>query len=399
MMEEKNLPGSTQNLLWLFLGSLALITPLMAFAYYLSPSSGFILYTKEVLVVLAVPVFFILSKGRGIQSFLWPLLPLIAYLGVSFIFSEATLKANLAATRQLLYPFIFLFIGFAVAPRIKQKLINRQLIRFTLVLIGLGTVMLLVGQSNYAWVAPYFNAKGIIPAPSGFPSQWVEPGFGHLPRMASTLFDPVNFGHFLVFALFGVIVNKGTHKSIPIVIIVVLAILATMCKGAWLQSLVVFGMCFFPIHINQKFKIAALLAIPIVVIIIAQYHLGAKLHLIGISTALETITVFGYGLGETGNVAVMFGTTSFPAIYDTYIGGLIGQLGIAGLLIWLFPIVVFLYKIRKVDYVLLWVIIAQLIVAVYSENAMNPLSVAFPFTWFGLALYRSGLIPEMQNEG
>lgn len=383
---------SPQNLVKVFLATLALITPLIALIFHFNQELRAVMYLKDLIVCTGAVVagIYLIRSGK-LWAWMLTLLPLLIYVGLSAFWSSAMLEAKLAAIRQLLYPFVFVAIGYAVQHSSTGKVdLKKFLFNLTWLTIGLGILMLVVGQKQFFWLHAYFEEKfhnsTFSPIENtGFPSQWIEPIWGGIPRMASTFFDPVNFGHFLVFALFLFSQSKSKNKT-PLAALIVVALLLTFCKGAWLQALIVFFMCFFPIKLPYWLRLVAMLMIPFAVIISANYHAGIALHLRGITVAFESLKILGYGVGETGNVAVMFGAEHYPTIHDTFIGSLLGQLGILGVICWMLPFLVYLFKIRKSDFVLLWIVISLLVVGVYSENCWNLLSIAFPCVWLGIRL-------------
>ncbi|GLU43206.1 hypothetical protein Musp01_08300 [Muricauda sp. NBRC 101325] len=104
-------------------------------------------------------------------------------------------------------------------------------------------------------------------------------------------------------------------------------------------------------------------------------------HVEGLQSTIANVNFFGHGLAKTGNQAFMFGDPSV-VIGDTYIGAIVGQIGILGFLLWISPFIVIL---RRLNFNLTSkILIAQLIIALISENAFNLLSVFLVCIFIGI---------------
>ncbi|HEX4886965.1 MAG TPA: hypothetical protein VFV37_02865 [Luteibaculaceae bacterium] len=362
------------------------LNPLIAFLLCTYPEWIGVIYLKDFFVfVLLASTAIGLFSSKPLYFLLGGLLPLTLYLAVGLVVSNATFSARLAGVRQMLYPFVFLAFGYGASVRgytVNQfnQLVERLVISITLI----GFVLFLLPDSWFAFTQVYAEMKGGIMHRTGVPSQWVEPIMGDIPRMVSVVFDPINLGHMLVFGLFYLYFT--TSLSRWKIGVMAIALLLTFCKGAILQAIILLWIFVPNRFIALRFRVFMLLLLPVIVYIGTFFHPGIKMHQMGLENALISLSVFGYGGGKTGNIAAMFGTHFHPQIFDTYLGAVIGQIGVIGTAGWLYAWWYFLRKVLKQNSYLFWIIIAQLIVSVYSENAFNLLSIVLPMMALGLHL-------------
>ena len=92
--------------------------------------------------------------------------------------------------------------------------------------------------------------------------------------------------------------------------------------------------------------------------------------------AIINVNWFGHGLGLVGNYAKMFATdlTIYNTMHisDTFIGSVLGQLGIVGLCFWSSYFArYFIDLFRRILMPGSIIIISQLIISILSENTLN----------------------------
>lgn len=363
--------------LWLLLiFSVITVTPILALLFHFFPHVSLILAGKDILIFLFLLILLIGTHNpiKRVPISLLSFAPFIAILWLSFIFSDAAWAAKMGSFRQLVYPILFLTMGaiFGLSKSMLEQ--SNQKLKIGLwILVGLGFAIYFTPASQLLWLKAYFNAKGVDISEVDIPAQWLEPIWGGIPRMVSTFFDPVNWGHFLVFALFTFIPTKKSWGDWLLASLIVMCIALSFCKGAWLQMAVMVGILY--VNVPKWLKLIGLAMIPLVVYIAAGFHDGIANHQMGLENAIKTITLFGYGLGNVGNVAIIFNELFQPLIFDSYVGAVIGQLGFVGFSCWILGWLVLIINVMKTNRVLAWLLISQILVSFYSENAFNLLSV------------------------
>lgn len=365
---------------WGFAFLICLSSPLFALGLHFFPKASFFLAGKDILILCTLPILLIWGKwSRNLWSYLL-FLPFVIYSGISFISSDCALTAKAGSFRQLFMPFLFLVLGSLwglTSPGLEAA---KNLFKHWIwVFLTFGFWFYLFPKPFLNFADIYFQYKNINFNEWGYPGQWIEPVFGGIPRMASTFFDPVNWGHFLAFALFYFFPKPWSKSDRLVIFLLLVCLMGSFCKGAWLQLFLVILWAFspFPLWI----RISGYLGLPIFLFFASFFHPGVANHLLGLSNALKSISVFGYGIGSTGNVALLLNVKIEPFIFDTYLGAVLGQLGLLGAFFWLFAWFGFLLLFYRKNKVLATILLAQVFVSFYSENAFNFLSV-FPICFF-----------------
>ncbi len=377
---------SLLNILNLFLivSSLALA----AFYYFHPDSSVYFIAIKDI----ALYIFLLLSIllfgiPKGAKKYIMLILPLMVIISIKFVLSDANLVATLASIRQMLNLYIIIFISYLLINnfRDEQLFYKSQLLILICVLI-FGAYEWSTELWGNGVLEGYFKIKKIPTTESGYPFFFLEPiglmkefvNGDVIIRMTSVYLDPINFGHSLVFWFFLIknkknLVNNHSLRNL-LLLFILSALLLTFSKGAWLQLLIIIFV--FNLVKDKYIRIILLLMILLLINYLSNFHSGVATHLVGLANALESISLFGYGLGETGNYASMFSLQKEIMIGDTYIGALLGQIGLIGLLAWVYPIVFILKTIgRNGETIGVKIIYAQLFVSLVSENAFNLLSI------------------------
>jgi len=356
-----------------FITVMGAVTPLLAFLIYLFPEQRLILMGKD-LLVLAMATFLIVSRPFKMPVILLAFLPFIGICLVDFVLSDAGFQAKTGSLRQILIPILFLVMGalwgLSANDVSKSRHIMKQRLWFFIVA---GLILYMLPAHYVGWLKTYFEAKGTDISEFGIPAQWLEPVFGGIPRMVSTFFDPINWGHFLVFSLFIFLPKKKNAWDELLAILILLSLALSFCKGAWLQLAIMTGILYFPLP--RWLKLVGLAFVPVLVFVAAGYHDGIRNHQTGFENALKTLSFFGHGLGKTGNVALIFNDKAEPFIFDTYVGAIIGQTGLLGTSFWILGWSVILIGLYKTNRTLGLLLFSQLFVSCYSDNAFNLLSV------------------------
>lgn len=315
-------------------------------------------------------------RKQDVKQFKAYFLILILFV-VVFILGAQPAMVKIASLRQLAAPFGIVCLGYLLSNTLRLVQLENWL-KNSIYFLSVGSVVLYLGLifellPMQAWGEMKQLALSIFDIPYMF----YDGLSGDFVRNVSTFLDPINLGHYLVFALLYFFYVK---KAAPLFLLLIGVLLGlTMCKGAFLQLAL-------SIYIIERkrlpqwlFYLGLVSTIPLLYWA-SLHHDGIALHLHGLKEAFAHLSLFGEGLGAVGNQAVLFNGTSSLPIYDTYLGSLLGQLGLFGLVCWLLPFVVLGFRLKN-HMVLQAVLITQLLMALISENAFNFLSV-FPLMLF-----------------
>ena len=284
--------------------------------------------------------------------------------------------------RQLLAPF--LIISFPYIIKIPIKL-NKELIlfilRFILFLIIIGVVFMFVDIWSVIDLSNYFSAKGIPTYSNGMPAMFFEPSMNYANRLVSTILDPISFGHIITACFISLFFIKSLGRNRKLFLIIFLiGLLLTFSKGAIFQLIIALFL------LNNRLNIIVRILVPFLTLVFGFFFInlaGIIIHFKGLYFALINANLFGHGLGLVGNYAKMFAEDlsvyNEMKISDTFIGSVLGQLGIIGLLVWL----TFFYRhlidlLRNRMLAGSIIIISQLIISVLSENTLNLTSFFIP---------------------
>lgn len=369
-----------------FITVMGAVTPLLALLIYFFPEQRSILMGKD-LLVLAAAGFLLVSRPFRMPVVLLAFFPFLGVCLVDFILSDAGFQAKTGSLRQILVPILLLAMGALWRLRTDDLMQSRHLMKGRLwYFIGAGLILYMLPAHYVGWLKTYFEAKGTDISEFGIPAQWLEPVFGGIPRMVSTFFDPINWGHFLVFSLFAFLPKDKKPEDYLLAAFILLSLALSFCKGAWLQLSIMTGILYFPIP--RWLKMMGLAFVPVLVFVAAGYHDGIRNHQTGFENALKTLSFFGYGLGKTGNVALIFNDKAEPFIFDTYVGAIIGQTGLLGTILWIMGWTVVLVGLFKTNRTLGLLLFSQLFVSCYSDNAFNLLSVMAVCLYAGAELTR-----------
>jgi len=284
--------------------------------------------------------------------------------------------------RQLLAPF--LIISFPYIIKIPIKL-NKELIlfilRFILFLIIIGVVFMFVDIWSVIDLSNYFSAKGIPTYSNGMPAMFFEPSMNYANRLVSTILDPISFGHIITACFISLFFIKSLGRNRKLFLIIFLiGLLLTFSKGAIFQLIIALFL------LNNRLNIIVRILVPFLTLVFGFFFInlaGIIIHFKGLYFSIININFFGHGLGLVGNYAKMFAEDlsvyNEMKISDTFIGSVLGQLGIIGLLVWL----TFFYRhlidlLRNRMLAGSIIIISQLIISVLSENTLNLTSFFIP---------------------
>ncbi len=303
--------------------------------------------------IYAVFVFICLVLGRykrikstQINYKIWALFwALILYSVFSLMFlSNRNILSILSSARNIFSLYLFLFIGILASDKIKLKRFEQILFVVGLIVVFIGLYEVFINPSMWRslHITGLWNKKGIRVQTSGLPTNFYssETINGHrIRRMTSSFADPVNLGAFL-FVFFTL---AWYSKKKNLIWISLLAIVLTVSKGALLGLLI-----FFTVYAYSKYSKPGfyfVLFLSVVAGIGFLFYASSSsansvfFHISGLRAAIRGIISepLGSGLGSNGVLARQFSAYSSNAgITETGLGMIIGQLGIVGLVIYVF---------------------------------------------------------------
>lgn len=289
-----------------------------------------------------------------------------------------------ASLRQIIMPLLVFIAGTAFGATVEELDKLKKWICYATVFLGvIGTVIYVIHFWDYFSLKAYNEAKNIGTSPQGYSYMFIEPLGKGIPRMVSTILDPINLSHLFAFTL----VIGYTEKKLGYFALTFIQVcmIATFGKGGFLELFLTL-LLLFSSHIPWRIMIVLWLVCIRLFLFVLEHHQGVLIHMQGIFGAIKTASPFGYGLGLVGNQAAMYGhALSNIPVGDTFIGGIIAQLGVVGFLLWITPFAYFIFKL-KFDRPLKLLLISQLATAVVSDNSFNLLSILFLMLTVGATL-------------
>lgn len=299
------------------------------------------------------------------------LLPILLLLSVYFIVGTEPFMAKVGSLRQLVIPYGIISLGYLLTYSFDEQRLEKWL-KNSIYFLTMGSLIIYLGLI-FEWLPmeAWGDMKQLALSIFDIPYMFYDGLTGDFIRNVSTFLDPINLGHYLVFVLIYFFYTKKAHPVFLLLVFVSLSF--TICKGAFLQLALT-------IYIIERKRLPqwlfymGLLSIAPLLYWASLHHDGIALHLHGLQEAITHMSFLGEGLGAVGNQAVLFEGSTSLAIYDTFLGSVLGQLGLLGLLCWLLPFVLLCLKLKKHIW-LQALLISQLVIALISENAFNFLSV------------------------
>lgn len=285
----------------------------------------------------------------------------------------------IASLRQLIVPFLILSLGWYWGKGYGLKTLDAKVLPISYFLLGGCVVAYILAYGRIFPIEGYAEIKVMELDQYGSPLMFEDSLTGKaLIRNFGTYLDPINLGHSLLFLLVYGTCKRLIPKWVSVVLLVAVAL--TVSKGALLQLAMVIFLLGFK-WIGEWLKYLLIIVSMVVLLYLFQWHHGVHAHTEGLITAIQHASLFGEGLAQVGNQAVLFGKEVEIPIFDTYLGSVLGQLGVIGLLCWLLPFGWLVY--RSPDPVLKALLLSQLLIAAVSENSFNFLSVVLLLLFYG----------------
>lgn len=308
-----------------------------------------IVLLKEVYVALTILTG--ISSNKRIQKFdVYCYLCIIILLFCLIVHSRGTLMQILVSVRQLYLPFLFYLFARQI------KLSQKEFLEFVKWFIGLGilscgfgAIELVIGDSFWQMfhyekysmlkigrkdmINGYFNSIAMY-------TYDLHMIFHKLiKRMSSILVDPVILGQLLSLAMLFLFFVKGLFKHQKVwFCIVAVSVLLTFAKGGIVIAMIAGAVLIKQIYGKRKLGNALLIigTILFVYAIVLSVESGTSGddHLSGLLDHVKSFPhhPFGTGIGSEGNLAINMAGLKTEKSGESFVGTVIGQLGIGFLL-------------------------------------------------------------------
>ncbi len=364
---------------------------------------SFIILYKE--IILWGTVIWTLIIRQKIRKNNFSAICFVFYLVLSMFRGNVDIYTKFVCFRQLMTPVILILYGRCLNISQDEK------VDFLKFIINMGVFQAIFGiveefiLGDKFWLAlnisSLFKAKGFSRwVIAGMPGNYYSADFYSIigrsvRRLVGITTDPLLTAHFLAFCIVILLfldVDKKNEKIFKIVLLSIATFL-TLSKGAILIVAISF---LYKVWIKNR-KVAIFLIVfaitGLVGIIQSNILRTVSIHLAGLTTAAESISIIGGGLGTSGNLASLGGKSTTSG--ESFFGMILGQLGIIGLLLFIWMIkrmtkLLFAEKNKIYVYAIIAYIIAITIEAIVSESAIN-------FVGSGVAFIALGIFSVRKN--
>ncbi len=318
-----------------------------------------------------------------------------------YFFSAVGMVGFLSSFRNILSCIVIYWVACTLGERCDEDKFFRNINCLAVFVIAIGIVEESIG--NKFWqdlnIGRLWNLKGIETRIDGTPLNWYSSekiAGNQMRRMVSSFADPVNLGTYLFAAFMGAWYKK---KRIICFFLVVCSIL-TISKGA-LIGFLVFAVIYAWYKDKSKISIPFIIASVFAVCMYFLYFSKTSstgslfLHVSGFFNSLWLLfeKPLGNGVGSVGVLARIFSQNYVEGtgVTESGMGMLIAQLGLPGLLIYIY----FYYKIftvaskwdctEKNDKILFYSLLFSFILnATFNEVALSPNSCVLYFLILGI---------------
>lgn len=350
------------------------------------------------IILWGVVILYALSSLK-IKISIVPLLLFGLYIFTELFQGAVDVYTKLVCFRQLVTPVVLVIYGRAL------RLNYDEIVDYTIFVVKLGFYQAIFGLierfilGDEFWLAinisALFENKGFSKwVLSGLPGNYYSYDFYYsigdsIKRLVGVTTDPLLTVHYLALCLVILIFsskNEYANSNIMYIILLVATIL-TLSKGGLLIIVVA-----YIYKASMKNKILAymcgIIAMSVLFIIIQSDLLRTiAIHILGVTSAFVNVSLFGQGLGTSGNLASL-GAGSLTA-GESFWGMILGQIGIVGLILFCFMIYVaskFSLKYNKgnICYATVAYVVAVMIEGILSESAINYVGSGCGFILLGL---------------
>jgi len=323
-----------------------------------SPYVSRSIYTLTILIkeiyVWGLVVYALLKRRRNNFFDLGCLLAIVFIVSYGVINNSGSFSGALVSVRQLYLPFMFYLLGRSIIKTEEQiENILRYYVNIMVFCVAFGIIELLLLRDQF-WIkigfSTYAKYKGIESGLSfdtgvhGAFYTW-DLGF-RFRRLVSFMAEPVILGQLIAFALIIAIFFKSLFKSRTQRYIYIMALsvglLLTMAKGGILIALYAFAFVLGKMWKNKELSFIAKVGFVFILIlgIIYTFSDGStsngSFHFAGLTENVRNLPryFFGRGIGSVGNLGYSYGGRgTLNANGESFIGAVIGQMGIFGIAI------------------------------------------------------------------
>lgn len=340
-------------------------------------------------------------QGSFKKKCLFLLILLLVYSVFISLITHFSVSTFASGFRNLSAPILYLLIGLYSAREIKDDKLLKYFIFIFLTVFLFGLYEIIIDKN--VWTE--FNIKDLRTKKGIDIEDRILPGnfysseliFGNqIRRMSSTFADPVNLGTFFAFTTVYFYYKKRHFLFLCSLIGIVL----TVSKGGLLTFLIFLIIAFYSKKNKTRFLVVCgLCAVAAILFLMFSFNSSTQsvaAHLSGFFNSFGYMMdhPFGSGVGNVGTLSfVVTGNVEAQSIVlESGFGMILGQLGIFGLVFYVFYFLSVLIRIFKLNITtckfLLTLLLAILANIMFNEVALSPNSCGIYFLMIGLNLFK-----------
>lgn len=326
---------------------------LILFSQFLNSTSYTIFVLLKEMYVWALIIIGLIKKKRISYFNFGCLLCILAIVVYAVINNSGSLSGTLVSVRQLYLPFVFILLGSAICKsQLQIDIILKYFVKLMFICVVFGFIEMALkdqfwinlGFSSYAKLKSIDSGLTFDTGVYGAFYSW-DLGI-RLRRMVSFMADPVILGQLFAFALIISIYYKGIfekeiYRRVSIVLFA-LGLLLTIAKGGILIALYTFAFVLGKMWRDKglsfivKMCFIAILIIGIAYTFHPETTSNGTIHIGGLIENVKNFSKYpmGRGVGSVGNLGYTYGGRgTLNANGESFIGTVIGQMGLVGIFI------------------------------------------------------------------
>jgi len=309
---------------------------------------------KEVFVVLVIICSYIKSnnKQNKIASKKNAVVSIVILIGMFFA-SSSSFMARVTSFRQLIIPFLLFIFGCCI------KLENDQIYKYLRFVVYILVFTSIFGIIEYLYGDDLWHRLGILNyiekkgqeaylGVRGLPLNFYTFDLFYVfnkafRRTVSFIVDPVALGQIFAFAIPIVLFNKILFNNIKRYIclfFLLVGLVLTFGKGGMLIVAISFVYCLQ--NLSDRKYLSKILAILVLIasIFVISYsndnNLSTSNHFYGLIENISNLSKYplGRGMGNAGNFATLYNESDDVGPGESFVGNVIGQLGVIGICIY-----------------------------------------------------------------
>jgi hypothetical protein len=347
--------------------------------------SQYLILYKEIILWGTVIVVFI--QNFKIKKSSLPILIFVLYIIICFVRSDSTLYTRLVCFRQIMTPVILILYGRSL------NITDSDKVKYLSFLVKLGVFQAVFGLielfilGDSFWlsinISKLFETKGFTGwAFDGLPGNYYSYDFYYIigksiRRLVGITTDPLLTAHYLALCIIILLFTKIEINPIKrsfIIVLMSIAVLLTISKGAILIIVIAYTYKLWIYNRKLSYMVISLVIMLGLVVVSSNIFSTISTHLAGFATGLSSLSLFGSGIGTAGNLASLAGSNT--SIGESYFGMILGQMGLLGLVLFVWMIYEMCKIVLKRDrnvckYAIVAYILAVMVEAIASESAIN----------------------------